>query len=240
MIQFRRGSTESWYRSNRKLEPGQPGYDKDKKKIKIGDGESSWHQLPYVGGLTADEILSSEEEAKTRHSNFKTFLDNLKRLLGLDFQNDEVAVITYGQAGPDADTVGQLYLQEFASEPEADYVVSVGGNGGWTYRKWSSGFAECWRNVEITTALNTTVDDSETVYYNDTPIAQLDYPITFVTANNEKPVESATLQSTANSAWLSTFSINTGEKSAKYRIASSGAITSTTYNIALYVKGRWR
>lgn len=31
------------------------------------------------------------------------------------------------------------------SEPaEADYVVEQGTSGIWTYRKWSSGIAECW------------------------------------------------------------------------------------------------
>ena len=28
--------------------------------------------------------------------------------------------------------------------PVADYVVEQGTSGSWTYRKWSSGVAECW------------------------------------------------------------------------------------------------
>ena len=32
----------------------------------------------------------------------------------------------------------------------ADYVVEQGTQGDWTYRKWNSGFAECWRNVSVT------------------------------------------------------------------------------------------
>lgn len=32
----------------------------------------------------------------------------------------------------------------------ADFVVEQGTQGDWTYRKWNSGFAECWRNVSVT------------------------------------------------------------------------------------------
>jgi hypothetical protein len=32
----------------------------------------------------------------------------------------------------------------------ADYVVEQGTQCDWTYRKWNSGFAECWRNVSVT------------------------------------------------------------------------------------------
>lgn len=37
------------------------------------------------------------------------------------------------------------------SEPvEADYVVEQGVSGMWTYRKWSSGIAECWGGLATT------------------------------------------------------------------------------------------
>lgn len=29
---------------------------------------------------------------------------------------------------------------------KVDYIVEQGTSGGWTYRKWNSGLAECWRN----------------------------------------------------------------------------------------------
>lgn len=34
--------------------------------------------------------------------------------------------------------------------PVADYVVEQGTSGSWTYRKWNSGFAECWTHSAIT------------------------------------------------------------------------------------------
>jgi hypothetical protein len=56
MIQFKRGSTASWRKNKVKLAAGQPGYDKDKHKLKIGDGESTWAELPYISGLSNEEI----------------------------------------------------------------------------------------------------------------------------------------------------------------------------------------
>lgn len=38
----------------------------------------------------------------------------------------------------------------FNSSKMGDYVVQQGTQGEWTYRKWNSGFAECWRNVSVT------------------------------------------------------------------------------------------
>ena len=64
MIKFKRGSTKSWQSTEFKLGAGQPGYDKDKNKLKIGDGENSWINLPYIGGLTSQEILNEENIAK--------------------------------------------------------------------------------------------------------------------------------------------------------------------------------
>ena len=34
--------------------------------------------------------------------------------------------------------------------PVADYVIEQGTSGSWTYRKWNSGFAECWTHSAIT------------------------------------------------------------------------------------------
>lgn len=32
---------------------------------------------------------------------------------------------------------------------KADYIVEQGTDGGWKYRKWYSGTAECWRIAEL-------------------------------------------------------------------------------------------
>lgn len=48
-FQFRRGLSHIWERNNPVLAAGEPGYELDTHKVKIGDGTSAWIDLPYTG-----------------------------------------------------------------------------------------------------------------------------------------------------------------------------------------------
>ncbi len=48
-IQLKRGKASSWSSLNIILQPGEPGFEIDTGKIKIGDGETPWNNLSYVG-----------------------------------------------------------------------------------------------------------------------------------------------------------------------------------------------
>lgn len=143
MIQFKRGTTSSWAKQTEPLAAGQPGYDKDRKKFKIGDGKSSWNDLPYASGLFADEILDSEENAKVK-TKAKAALNPLGTLIANILNLEDRPIFTYGTDLPDKDTVGQVYLQQFEGAIEADFVVETGRNINYFFRKWNSGFIECW------------------------------------------------------------------------------------------------
>lgn len=220
MIQFKRGQTKTWKASKVILADGQPGYDKDKHKIKIGDGKSAWDKLPYASGLSEEDILSSEKDAKA-HAK-------------VDPENK--TLFTYGTEAPDQNTVGQVYLQHYEAEPEADYVVSSGINGNWTYQKWKSGIARCWGNFELTTPIQLAIG-SDLLYQSNNTL-QKSYPITF----EGVPSESATVQSPGSVVWLSASKgLNTQKKSAIYSLISPDKVTNTaTYTIALKVEGFWR
>ena len=59
----------------------------------------------------------------------------------------------------------------------SDYVVEHGTSGNWTYRKWSSGIAECWCAVDDTVTYEGAAFGGYlyyTGYYN--------YPINFISA----------------------------------------------------------
>lgn len=216
MIQFRRGSTKAWKdKKTPILAAGQPGYDKEKHIIKVGDGEKSWEDLPSACGLDAKEILSSEADAK------KDKTDTL---------------FTYGEAAPDKNTAGQVYLQYYDSEPEADYIVSSGINKGWTYQKWKSGMARCCGTFDLTTTIQSIVSDS--LYQSDSVLSEIAYPFTF----NEIPSESASLRSPGTLVWLGAAKkMNTETHSATYSIISPDkAINTTTYKVTLQVEGFWR
>lgn len=47
--QLRRGTSSIWNKNNPLLAAGEPGYELDTHKVKIGDGTSYWKDLPYIG-----------------------------------------------------------------------------------------------------------------------------------------------------------------------------------------------
>jgi hypothetical protein len=49
-IQLRRGTAAFWTDENPILHLGEPGYEIDTKRMKLGDGETHWRELPYFAG----------------------------------------------------------------------------------------------------------------------------------------------------------------------------------------------
>lgn len=219
MIQIKRGTTKNWRKYNLRLLAGQPGYDKDKQKIKIGDGVTPWRALPYASGLKANEIFNSEADAKDRNKK--------------DSEDD--CIITYGKESPDNNTIGQVYLQEYESEPEADYIVSFGTDGIWTYRKWHSGFAECYGRKAVTASIRQEFVDAK-LYYANKAIQKERYPFKFINT----PVENVSIVSPGWVAWLASCGENTKSNSGTYNIISSDKHNSATYYITINVTGFWR
>lgn len=48
-IQLKRGKAASWSSLNLILNAGEPGYEIDTGKLKIGNGSTVWNDLPYLG-----------------------------------------------------------------------------------------------------------------------------------------------------------------------------------------------
>lgn len=231
MIQFKRGNTANWQSQTEPLASGQPGYDKDRKKIKIGDGKNLWSALPDASGLRAEEILESEEKAKEKIRN-KTSLSSLvAKLLNLE----DRPIITYGTETPDDETVGQIYLQYYDDLPEVDFVIDAGVNRGWTYQKWKSGRAECWCTKNFKTDIKNAFE-GVALYYDNKSMSQLNYPISF----SSVPSETATVQSSGGLAWLASRKANTKEKSGAYSIISSDSLENASYCVSIQVKGFWK
>lgn len=55
-ILLRRGLSQTWEEKNPVLAYGEPGYEKDTNRLKIGDGTTAWNNLPYVLA-TADALV---------------------------------------------------------------------------------------------------------------------------------------------------------------------------------------
>ena len=58
VIQFKRSLAQDWVVKNPILKAGEPGFETDTKKIKIGNGTSTWNQLDYVAPDEADGLVS--------------------------------------------------------------------------------------------------------------------------------------------------------------------------------------
>lgn len=50
IIKFKRGRSITWREKNLLLKDGEPGFELDTHKLKIGDGKTLWNDLPYIGG----------------------------------------------------------------------------------------------------------------------------------------------------------------------------------------------
>ena len=48
-LQLKRGTAARWVELNLVLAAGEPGFEYDTKKLKIGDGVTAWNDLPYIG-----------------------------------------------------------------------------------------------------------------------------------------------------------------------------------------------
>lgn len=55
LLQLRRGTAAQWTTANTVLSNGEPGYETDTGKFKLGDGVTAWNTLAYVG---ADKALA--------------------------------------------------------------------------------------------------------------------------------------------------------------------------------------
>ena len=51
-IQFRRGESTDWVTKNPILHNGEPGFEANTRKFKVGDGVTPWNDLAYTTGAT--------------------------------------------------------------------------------------------------------------------------------------------------------------------------------------------
>jgi hypothetical protein len=56
-IQLRRGTAAQWVSSNPTLAAGEPGFETDTGKFKIGDGSTNWNTLTYAGGGEGVDLI---------------------------------------------------------------------------------------------------------------------------------------------------------------------------------------
>ena len=64
-FQLKRGSADRWVELNLVLAAGEPGFEIDTNRLKIGDGKTPWTQLPYIGETGIVNALTYADFPKT-------------------------------------------------------------------------------------------------------------------------------------------------------------------------------
>lgn len=71
-IQIRRGSAAFWESENPILHDGEPGYERDTRRLKIGDGATHWRELPYSTDAVQDSGGAIDPTDLLAHINSPT------------------------------------------------------------------------------------------------------------------------------------------------------------------------
>jgi hypothetical protein len=132
----------------------------------------------YMGGLSGQT-----KELQVRFSNPTNSANphncylyggnpNSPTAIGLYDSMNSRGILVYSDAGNQIALGNGAANIMFNGNKLADFVVQQGTQGDWTYRKWNSGFAECWRNVSVTPG-NVNANNS----------LQMDLPFTFANTN---------------------------------------------------------
>lgn len=67
--QFKRGTAQRWAEMNLVLRQGEPGFEYDTGKLKIGDGFTPWLALPYLNEGSVFNALTRDNFPKKGNSN---------------------------------------------------------------------------------------------------------------------------------------------------------------------------
>ena len=131
-IQFLRGTKSKVAASTKVLADGQPLYEKDTNKLKVGDGSTQAKSLPYVK-VDTDSALSSTSTNPVQNKVIKTELGKKLNLSGgtmkgaLTTKGIKLTSETdYGATLPSSPATNQLFFQTIGSNFILDNVYPVG------------------------------------------------------------------------------------------------------------------
>lgn len=215
--------------------------------------------IPGATSITVDSSLSSTSVNPVQNKVIKAALDekfdksggtltgNLtgQYLTGTWLQTTQASNLN-SKPGKIAvlDGSGWVYYRtpaELASDigvvAPVDYIVEKGTSGGWQYRKWNSGVAECWRDLSVSGAACSTAVGS---WYRTASLSAGAYPFTF-TATPNLQMQFETFAGTSGLVWSTGTASSTPKTRPAnifiIRMASAASITGTVHYYAI---GKWK
>ena len=127
-IQLKRGKSSSWATLNPVLQPGEPGFEIDTGKLKIGNGVTEWLDLEYLGD-DKDLVLSTKTHYDFPEIGESDVIYKASEEKQLYQWNDELAkyellvsnqFVTYEQMNTVINqSIQELSLEEYATKAYA-------------------------------------------------------------------------------------------------------------------------
>jgi hypothetical protein len=154
----------------------------------------------------------------------------------LDSNDHNTAIRTCSVAGKWSEWTGLLTEKDASSFAPAGYaheghdnVIAHGSSGGWTYRKWASGIAECWMSGFEFDGLGVSSGG-----YNKT---SLGFPFTFADTNL---MQSVTIQASPYTQNLTATFAGKYTDYCEICVHNHGVDGATAVTVDLYIKGIWK
>ena len=147
-LQVKRGSAAAFHNVNPILLSGQPGFEYDTYKLKLGDGRTRWNDLPYIGDHSAPKDGKSAYDIWIDQGNTGSVDDFLQSLVGpagksayeiwLSFGNEgtltDFLVSLIGEKGDKGDSAYDIWIQEGHTGTVEDFLNSLVGKSA--YEIW--------------------------------------------------------------------------------------------------------
>ena len=98
-IQLRRGNASDWSTANPILDAGEPGFEVDTGKMKIGNGTDHWNDLPYATGGTDEKVKSDASDGTAGYLSDKVdgdsiSVDTTNHVLKVNVDNSTIEIDT--------------------------------------------------------------------------------------------------------------------------------------------------
>ena len=108
-LQFKRGTRKAFMKANPILLCGEPAFETDTGKMKIGNGETRYHHLPYIGDHTKPKDGKSAYDIWLEAGNEGTVEDFLESLVGEQGKSTFEIWLSLGHEGTVVDFINAIH-----------------------------------------------------------------------------------------------------------------------------------
>ena len=147
-LQFKRGKSTAFKRVNPVLMCGEPAYEWDTKKLKVGDGKHCYNHLPYIGDHSKPKDGKSAYQIWIEAGNKGTINDFLESLIGEPGKSTYEIWLSLGNEGTVVDFINsiqgekgergfsayEIWIQEGNEGTVTDFLNSLVGKSA--YEIW--------------------------------------------------------------------------------------------------------